>query len=141
MFRVFSYEAISECVQSPQYVLLGIGVQIIAQLLSLKWMWAMKSLSFIVLLSFLNMRFCEYLLDDESDMAVMVDTLIFDIFCTFLLSYSWMPTVVASLILKGSLYEMFTVTENLTYKLIMYPLSICQIVQFATVYLIEKDRK
>jgi len=104
-------------------------------------MWAMKSLSFIVLLSFLNMRFCEHLLDNESDMAVMVDTLIFDIFCTLLLSYTWITTVVASLILKGSLYEMFTVTENLTYKLIMYPLSLCQIVQFVTVYLIEKDRK
>ncbi|TNV80555.1 hypothetical protein FGO68_gene1486 [Halteria grandinella] len=141
MFRVLNYEAISECVQSPQFLLLGIGVQIIAQLLSLKWMWAMKTLSFIVVLSFLNMRFCEHMLDNESDMAVMVDTLIFDIFSTLLLSYSWVLTVVASLILKASLYEMFTVTENLTYKLIMYPLSLCQIVQFATIYLIEKDRK
>jgi hypothetical protein len=125
MYRVFSYEAISDCVQSPQFVLLGIGVQIVAQLLSLKWMWAMKCLCFFVVLSFLNMRFCEHLLNNESDMAVIVDTLIFDIFCTFLLSYSWIFTVLASLILKASLYEMFTMTENLTYKLIMYPLTLC----------------
>ena len=125
MYRVFSYEAISDCVQSPQFVMLGIGIQIVAQLLSLRWMWAMKVLSFFVVCSFLNMRFCEHLLDNESDMAVMVDTLIFDIFCTLLLSYSWVLTVFASLMLKASLYEMFTSTENVTYKLIMYPLTLC----------------
>lgn len=87
------------------------------------------------------MRFCQDQLDDESDMAVMVDTLIFDVFFTLLLSYSWILTLLASLILKGSIYEMFTTTENLTQRLLIYPLSLCQIVQTLTIYLIEKDRK
>ncbi len=128
MYRVFSYQSISECIQSPQFVLLGIGIQIIAQLLSIKWAWASKVLSFIVVLTFLNMRFCENNLDPSNELAVLVDTLIFDIFCTLLLSYNWLLTSIGSFLLKTSIYEMLVIDHFETASsngLIVYPLVLC----------------
>lgn len=109
MYRVFSYASISKCVQSPLFLLTGIGSQIIGQLLSLRWEWATFSLSFIVIVSYLNMLFCKNDLHSSDEMAVLVDTVLFDIFATLLLSYSWLISAVASFILKAALINMLVI--------------------------------
>jgi hypothetical protein len=47
------------------------------------------------------MRFCLEVLDPNEEMAVFVDTLIFDIFATLLLSMTWVFSFVASFLLKS----------------------------------------
>lgn len=79
----------------------------------------------------MNMRFCVESVDDESDMAVFADTLVFDIFVTLLLSMNWLLDSLASLFLKVSLFQMLTSTGHLLNlnTLIIYPLILCWVIQ------------
>ena len=94
----------SQCVQTHYFVITGAGINIIAQILSLKWNWASYILSPIVILSYLNLMFCLNENTRLDHIAVLLDTVIFDTFISILLSVSWYLTAVASIALKCSLY-------------------------------------
>lgn len=143
MYRVFNYDSIRDCIQTPAFIFTGIGVQIVAQILSLKFEIATYLISFVITLSYMNLRFCVDYVDDMSDMAVLADTLVFEIFVTILLSMNWLLSSIGSFCLKMSLFQMLTSTGRLLSmnNLIIYPLCLCWIIQTVALYLIEKDSK
>ena len=109
MYQVADYKSISSCEQSPYYLSTGMGIQIFIHLLSLKWEWATSMFSFWVLLSYMNILFCyDSLMNPSNQIAVVIDTLILDIFTSYFLSINWLSTVIASIGLKCSLYYVVT---------------------------------
>ena len=61
-------------------------------------------------------------------MAVLFDTLVFDIFLSMLMSMHWLLTIIASIALKVSLYQMvITIDRVESFALLIFPMSLCQL--------------
>lgn len=120
----------------------GAGIHIVAQILSLRFEIFSYLLCPIALLSYLNIRFC---LGDNTGLeqiAVLIDTIVFDIFISVLLSMSWFLSICASIIVKASLYQLVMRLDNDEhFTLLIYPLVLCQIFQLTTIYMMEKIEK
>jgi hypothetical protein len=86
MYRVLKYEQMSSCIQTHYFVITGSGIHILAQILSLKFSWASYMLAPVVILSYLNLRFCINEKTKMDHVAVLLDTVAFDVFITMLLS-------------------------------------------------------
>ncbi len=139
MYRVLKYEDISKCIQTHYFVITGAGIHIVAQILSLKFSWASFILAPIVILSYLNLMFC---INEDTRMdhiAVLLDTVAFDVFITILLSMNWLVTSVASIALKGSLYELIMTINDKSFDLLIYPLILCPVLQMFTLYFFENS--
>lgn len=82
----------------------------------------------IIILTFMNLRFCINENTQENQMAVLFDTMVFDIFVSILMSMHWLITIFASIALKVSLYQMvITIDLVSSFTLIIFPMSLCQL--------------
>lgn len=108
MYRVFKYEKMSDCVQNQYFIITGAGIHIVTQILSFKWQFITYLLAPIIILTFMNLRFCLNENTQENQIAVLFDTIVFDIFLSILMSMQWLMTNLASIALKASLYQIIT---------------------------------
>lgn len=142
MYRVFQYQHMSKCVQNHYFIITGAGIHIIAQILSLRFEIFSYLLCPIALLSYLNIRFCLNNNTELEQIAVLFDTVVFDIFISVLLSMSWLLSTCASIAVKASLYQLVLTFDNDEhFTLLIYPLALCQIFQMVTLYLMENFQK
>ena len=82
----------------------------------------------IIILTFMNLRFCINENTQENQMAVLFDTMVFDIFVSILMSMHWLLTIIASIALKVSLYQMvITIDRVSSFTLIIFPMFLCQL--------------
>ena len=109
IYRVIGYDQFKHCVTQYYFLLSGIGINIIALLMSLKWNWGVHFLSSLVILSMMNVSFCEADLNENDNVAVILDSFTFDFACSVMLSYSWIPTIISSAVLKAYTYNLFVI--------------------------------
>jgi len=96
----------------------------------------------IIILTFMNLRFCLNENTQQNQIAVLVDTIVFDIFLSILMSMQWIITIMASIALKISLYKLMTGIDKVeNFTLLIFPMTLCLLLQILSGYMAERYLK
>lgn len=124
-----------ECVAEHLYLIFGIGLHILAIIISLKWLVATKALAAIVILSFVNIQFCyTEELSQNAELAVLIDILIFGFVSAIFLNVYWLLTSTASLVNTISAAYFIIITQGNQNFQIIYPLALGWFLQIYIIY-------